>query len=120
MANEATASVSLDFSKGGRVADISFIGLQSDVAGDQYANINQVVGTTGAALEIGGCAAHGGLVVGKCISAAGTITFYINGETDFITYKAGDPFVLRLVSGTSVLVKADAADREIEFLVLEA
>jgi hypothetical protein len=62
----------------------------------------------------------GGLIAGRVISTTGTVTFYINGETDFLTLKAGDPFMFRLVSGAAVLVKASAADREIEYLLLEA
>ncbi len=107
MANEAVASVSLAYSKGGRSESVSYQNLTSDVAGEQYLKTTLIVGTGGASLELGGVAALGGLIVGKVISSAGTVTFYISGETDFLTYNAGDPFVLRFAAGASVLVKAD-------------
>lgn len=120
MANEATSSVSLSYSKGGRTEDISFSNVTSDVAGDQYTKTSLVVGTSPVSLSLGGVAALGGLFVGKVISAAGTITFHISGETDFLEYQAGDLISVRFKAGAAVLVKADAADREIEYLILEA
>jgi hypothetical protein len=120
MANEATSTVSLLYKKGGREEEMHSISISSDVAGEQYAKTTMLVGTSGASLKLGGVAALGGLIAGRVISTTGTVTFYINGETDFLTLKAGDPFMFRLVSGAAVLVKASAADREIEYLLLEA
>jgi len=34
--------------------------------------------------------------------------------------QAGDPFMFRLAAGAAVLVKGSVADREIEYLLLEA
>lgn len=120
MANEATATVSLLYKKGGREEEMHSISVTSDVAGEQYSKTTQLVGTAGTSLKLGGVAALGGLIAGRVLSTSGTVTFYINGETDFLTLNAGDPFLFRLVSGASVLVKGSVADREIEYLILEA
>ena len=120
MANEATASVSLLYKKGGREEEMHSISVPSDVTGEQYAKTTMLVGTVGAALKLGGVAALGGLIAGRVLSTTGTVTFYINSETDFLTLKAGDPFLFRLVAGASVLAKGSVADRESEYLLLEA
>lgn len=120
MANEATATVSLLYKKGGREEEMHSISISSDVSGDQYVKTTQLVGTSGASLKLGGVAALGGIIAGRVISSTGTVTFYINGETDFLTLQAGDPFMFRLAAGAAVLVKGSVADREIEYLLLEA
>lgn len=120
MANEATATVSLSYKKGGREEEMHSISIPSDVSGDQYAKTTMLVGTAGQSLKLGGVAALGGLIAGRVLSTSGTVTFYINTETDFLTLKAGDPFLFRLAAGAAVLVKASVADREIEYLLLEA
>ena len=120
MANEATATVSLSYKKGGREEEMHSISIASDVAGEQYAKTTLLVGETGASLKLGGVAALGGLIAGRVLSTTGTVTFYINGQTEFLTLKAGDPFLFRLVAGAAVLVKGSSADREIEYLLLEA
>ena len=33
------------------------------------------------------------LIAGRVLSTTGTVTFYINGQTEFLTLKAGDPFL---------------------------
>ena len=121
MANEATATVSLSYKKGGREEEMHSISIASDVAGEQYTKTTQLLaGTNGVSLKLGGVAALGGLIAGRVLSTTGTVTFYINSETEFLTLNAGDPFLFRLKKDTAVLVKGSSADREIEYLLLEA
>tara|TARA_R100001163_G_C5059590_1_gene196285 strand:- start:252 stop:611 length:360 start_codon:yes stop_codon:yes gene_type:complete len=119
MANEGAVTARLIFDTGQVSADFSADSLSIDVSGDDYTKTNMSVGTGASSLVTGGVSALGGIMVGRVKPGGGTVTFYIDTQTEFLKYNSGDPFIVRFAAGSAILVKSSTS-AEIEYLLLEA
>jgi len=122
MANEAAVTANIIFETSFSQAVFSAISLPIDVSGDDYVKTVMNLTTGLVPLAMGGVPNMGGIMVGKVRTGTegAMVSFLIAGESSFLTYKGGDPFILRFAAGSQVSVQATIDNTEIEYLLLEA
>jgi hypothetical protein len=122
MANEVTYQVSLEFQNGGAVPMVRPSAKRFDLDSDsKYQFRRQIVGTSAEALDLGDVTTPGMIIVHNCDE-----TNFVQFGHDDTGFVAGD---VKLPAGhwnmfhmnqAAPYVKADTADVEIEYLLLEA
>ncbi len=118
MADELTISISLSFSKGGAVVRRAFSGT-IDVSGGQFQHSVQTVGTVEEALSIHSDVGAIGYVFIQNLDSTNYIQIGpATGRTDF-RLLAGEATIFRLDTGTTIYVKANTAQLDVEYIVLE-
>ncbi|MEM9354586.1 MAG: hypothetical protein AAGB04_00090 [Pseudomonadota bacterium] len=117
MANEATLSINLQFSKGGKSASMRAGGLQVDVAGTKYIQNVQTIGTSAEAIDLGDIAAPGLMMV-RNRNASGSINFREGASgADFVKVLAGEVATFRLAGTAPYAIGTE--NSEIEYLIVE-
>jgi hypothetical protein len=120
MANEITTTVSLRFSKGGASASVNETA-RADMAGSDFLNQVQTIGTTAEAVSFGNITGPPGFVAIKNLDAANFVEF--GGDSGLTVFKLilmpGKTMLASPASGT-LFGKADTAAVDIQVLAIEA
>src|SRR5690606_32074445 len=99
--------------------DRTFAAQQIDMSGTDTRCGSQTVGTSEEALDLGDVAA-GGLLVLTNHHASATVSLRANtGETNAITWKAGETFPVRLASGSTPYLIASTSSVRVSFILLD-
>jgi hypothetical protein len=125
VANELTASISLAFSKSGRVVNTENMGLLGkliDVTGTDYNFTTQEIGLTPEALNLGDCATAGYVVLVniETFNASNYVTVR-NGSSgaDVPLLFVGDFAIFRAAVGATLYCDATGAVQVLKKLILE-
>lgn len=117
MADEATITVSLRFSKGSSLYELSLPQAQSDVDGTKATMSRQTLGDTSEALDLGEVTAGGWFL---CINRGTEIVRLLTAlaGAQFAQINAGEGCLLRLDPAVSVHGKTDSGTSDVEFLAV--
>lgn len=118
MANEGTFSFSAEFSKGGETASFVHAGLQVTVSGTEYVRMNQLIGTSAEALDIGDITTPGYIMIRNRDTTNFVEIRDGAAGADVVKLKAGETALFRLTTTTPFAI-ADTAACRVEYLLIE-
>ena len=119
MANELTLSATMKFTKGERKVSVARSGLQLDVAGTDYIQKTQTIGTSAEALVLGDIGTPGYMFVRNLDSTNFVEIRHGADGADVVKVRAGGIALFELASSTPYAI-ADTASVEIEVAMIEA
>lgn len=119
MASELALSASMSYQKGADSASTGKSGVKLTVAGTEYVEVIQTVGTTEEALLLGDCATLGYIFIENLDPTNFVSIRHATGTSNVIKIVAGG-FALFQFESTAPFVIANTAPVRIRFLLLEA
>ena len=121
MANELTISGSIKFAKGAKSVSLAKSGVQLDVAGDNYIQKTQSIGTSEEAIDLGDITIPGYAFFVNLDSTNFVSLRDATGADDMIDIPPGGIALFKFHAGaTAPYAIADTAAVEIEYLIVEA
>lgn len=117
--NELVVGVSLKYTKGERNASFERGGIRIDVSGRKITEIEQTIGITEEALDLGDIASPGYIAIENLDADNFVELRAASGAADMIKLMPGDVALFRLAT-TGPYAIADTASCNVRFLLIEA
>ena len=120
MANEATVTTALKFTKGSVDLNLTDSASTFDVTGTRYQRAVQSVGTAAEALDMGDITDPGWAYFRNLDASNYVELFAATGETAFLRLNAGEHACVRLsTSATAPFAQADTASIDLEYMIVQ-